>query len=370
MLFIAIKNLFQEKTKLAISVGGVSFAVLLIIIINALYQGFNTQMGAYPKSIPADLWVEQAGVGDMYHTLSFLPNNLSGRLENIQGVNKATPYLGRQVMLTLDGKEQSFFLVGIDPRVGTTKPYKMKSGNWQDLKDGEIIIDEIFANEKKLKVGDNLDLGGEILKIAGISSGGNIISFQYSFITMRQAKKMFNLGEKVNFYIITLDSNADPTQVKKEIKNTIDGVDVLTKKEFIDASRKVLTDTFLPIIYVLVIIGLIIGVAVIGLTTYSATIEKVREYGVMKAIGISNFQLFKMVLFQSLISGFFGFVIGAGLAYFVSYIATNIVSAFVTEIRLIDLIWVLGATIFMSLAASYIPTRRIAKIDPAEVFKS
>jgi len=370
MFFVALKNLLQEKTKLSISIGGVAFSVLLIIIINGVYQGFNEKMGAYPKSIPADLWVEQEGVGDMYHTLSFLPNNLENKFLDINGILEADKYLGRQVMFKLNDKDQTLFIVGVDMTSGITKPYKMEKGNWQELKNGEIIIDEAMANDEKLKVGDIIDINNEKLRIAGISSGGNVISFKYAYVTYDQARKMFNLGEMVNFYLLKIDADRDPLTIKKNVETEVSGVKVLTKKEFIDTSRKVINDSFLPIIYVLVIIALAVGIAVIGLTTYSATIEKSREYGVMKAIGTSNDQLFQLVVIQSLMAGFFGYLLGVGLAYPVAYVAEKIVSSFITEIRPFDLAWVFGATIFMSIVAAYIPMKRISAIDPAEVFKS
>lgn len=369
MFFLALKNLFQDKTKLAISIGGVAFSVLLIIIINGVYQGFNDKMGAYPKSIPADLWVEQKGVGDMYHTLSFLPDNLKLKFLNIDGVEKVDKYLGRQIMFDLNGRDQTLFIVGID-KEGATKPYKMEEGNWQNLKDGQIIIDKVMAKDEKLKIGDTFDVNGQTLTIGGISSGGNLISFKYAYVTYDQAKKMFNSENKINFYLLGLKSDVDALEVKSNIEEKIPEVEVLTKNEFVDASRKVVTDSFLPIIAVLVAIGLIVGTAVIGLTTYSATIEKSREYGVMKAIGLSNSQLFKTVIVQSLISGLIGYMIGTILAYVVSFLSESIVSSFVTEIRPIDLLWVFGATILMSLIGAYIPMKRIFSIDPAEVFKS
>lgn len=370
MFYIALKNLFQEKTKLAISIGGVAFAVLLIVILNGVYQGINEKMGAYPRSIPADLWIEQQGVGDMYHTLSFLPESLSENFLTVDGVKRVDKYLGRQVMFTLNGKDQSLFIVGVDKESGATKPYKMEEGRWQDLKDGQIIIDEVMAKSEKLSVGDVLNINGQLLTISGISSGGNLMTFKYSYVTYNQAKQMFNLGDKVNFYLIKLAPGGDISKVKAAIESQNSGVKVLTKSEFVETSRKVITDSFLPIIAVLVVIGLLVGTAVIGLTTYSATIEKTREYGVMKAIGFTNGQLFRMVILQSLVAGFIGYLVGVTLAYIISLFSENIVSMFVTEIRPFDLLWVFGATVLMSLVGAYIPMKRIFSIDPAEVFKS
>ncbi|MBI2411396.1 MAG: ABC transporter permease [Candidatus Kerfeldbacteria bacterium] len=370
MLFIALKNLLQERTKLFMSIGGVAFAVVLIILLNGLYEGWNESMGAYPKSIPADLWVEQDGVGDMFHALSFLPNNLSDQLKQIDGVNTVHPYLGRQTLLKLNGEDTSLFIVAVDPATGFGKPKTMEDGRWEDLKDGEIIIDEVFAKKQHLNIGDEIQIAERKLKIGGISSGGNMMVFQYAFVTLNEAKELFQLGDKVNFYVIQVAPQADQEKIKNTIINDIPGVKVLTKQEFVDTSRQVIKDSFLPIIYVLVIIGFIIGSAVIGVTIYSATVEKSREYGVLKAIGVTHRQLYAIVMFQSLVSGIIGYVVGLILAYPVARLSRYFVAGFMTEFRLIDIVWVFGATIGMALIATYIPVRRLASIDPAEVFKN
>lgn len=370
MFFIALKNLLQERTKLAISVGGVAFAVLLIILLNGLYQGWNESMGGYPKSLPADLWVEQDGVGDMFHALSFLPDNLDEQLRRVNGVTQVHPYLGRQTMLNINGDDTSLFIVGFNPETGVGKPKSMKIGDWQNLRDGEIIVDEVFLKEQKLALNDTIEISGISLKIAGISTGGNMMVFQYAFVTFNQASQLFQMGNTVNFYLLNTTADQSVDDIKTEIIDTIPGVKVLTKQEFVDASQKMIKTSFLPIIYVLVIIGLCVGSAVIGLTIYTATIEKAREYGVIKAIGVSNNQLYRIVMFQSLISGVLGYALGLALSYPVALLAQTLVTGFLTEIRLFDLAWVFGATIVMSLLATYIPVRRLAAIDPAEVFKN
>ncbi|MFP5368596.1 MAG: hypothetical protein ACLGIS_17520, partial [Actinomycetes bacterium] len=73
MLFLAVKNLVQEKTRLLISVGGVAFSVLLIMSIQGLYQGWSNKIGEYVRTVPADYWVTQTGATDMFHTPSVLP---------------------------------------------------------------------------------------------------------------------------------------------------------------------------------------------------------------------------------------------------------------------------------------------------------
>lgn len=370
MFFIAIKNLLQERTKFFITVGGVAFSVLLMVMLNGLYQGWNTMMGAYVSSIPADLWVEQKGVGDMYHTLSFLPNTLAPQLEAVAGVRKVYPYLGRAFRFSLNGKDVTLFAVGYDPATGIGKPYAMKRGSSQTLTSGQIIVDEAFARTNNVAVGETLRLDEQAFKIVGFSSGGNLITSQYAFIPFNDAKQLFKLGDKVNFYVIQTNPAAELADISQAITDTVANTTVLTKEEFVTKATSVIDETFLPIIFILDLIALGVGIAVIGLTTYSATIEKAREYGVMKAIGFTNSQVLRIVFYQALLAGLIGYAAGVALAYPIGFIGEQYASAFLIALRLIDLAWVFGLTALMVMVAAYIPIRRISRIDPAEVFKS
>ncbi len=121
---------------------------------------------------------------------------------------------------------------------------------------------------------------------------------------------------------------------------------------------------------VLVIIGFIIGVAVIGLTTYTATVEKSRDFGVMKAVGASGRFLYRIVVVQSILVGLAGFGVGLGLAVLVSLFAEEAVPEFVTELRFLDALGVFAAALVMAGLASFLPAARIDRIDPALVFRA
>ena len=276
MFLIARKNLFNDKTKFAISVGGVAFSVLLILMLNGVYQGWNQALGSYAESIPADLWVEQDGVGDMFHTLSFLPDNLAQELESIEGVALAQKYLGRQMVFKQNGQDASLFVVGFNTETGLGRPNAMKEGDWKELKMGEIIADSAFLQKYDLKVGDKITISDTPLTIAAVSDKGNLMMAQYAFITFEQAEQLFKIGDKVNFYIVNVKEGANLAAVKEQIKEKIPGTKTLTKEEYVDASRQTIVDGFLPIVYVLVFISVLVGIAVIGLTIYSSTVEKSR----------------------------------------------------------------------------------------------
>lgn len=104
MLFLAVKNLVQEKTRLLISVGGVAFSVLLIMSIQGLYQGWSNKIGEYIRTVPADYWITQTGATDMFHTPSVLPLTARDRLAAVEGVASAKPFSGRRVAFEQPGR--------------------------------------------------------------------------------------------------------------------------------------------------------------------------------------------------------------------------------------------------------------------------
>src|SRR3990167_8788134 len=107
MWLIAVRNLFGEKGRLVITIGGVAFAVMLILVLLGLYVGWEHQMTKFLGNISADLWVGQAGSGDMSHRSSMLPANLARELESKSYIKQVSTFIGRQVGVKISGVEKS-----------------------------------------------------------------------------------------------------------------------------------------------------------------------------------------------------------------------------------------------------------------------
>ena len=368
MFVIAFKNLFQEKTRLFISIGGVAFSVLLILILQGLLQGFSFRIGEYIRKQDADLWVGDARARDMFHSISLLSIADEEKIEGVEGVESVSPFLARQVVVATAHKETATYFIGYDATTGVGGPTKVVEGK-ETPSNGEIIVDRVFAGNHKVKIGDNLIVGQSNFKVVGVSTGTNLVSFQYSFVTKEDAERTLSMTGQTNYFVVKLKDNSDRERVAQEIKQNLPTVKVFTKEEFVDRNTEIVRDTFLPVVRVLLVIGFIVGVAVIGLTIYTSTVEKSKEYGVLKAIGVRNSQLYKMVFAQSLVAGVSGFLFGSLMALVVNLVIDRFVPAFITYFRLIDFGWVFLASVLMAILASYIPIRRIAMVNPAEVFK-
>lgn len=365
MFTLAYRNLVQEKLKLLISVTGVAFSVILVMFLVGVYQGLTTKLGEYIQTIPADLWVAQKGSKNIFDSTSILSASSQADIQEVSGVASIKQFNGRQIALEINGEEKRAFIVGLGSSSGAVSP-KIVEGT-ADIKSGEMILDR---SVKGVKLGQQVSVGGQPFTVAGITEGGNVLIVTYAFMSIDDATKLFKQTEAVNYFIIKTEDGTDTAKVAKDIEAAVPATTVMNSTDFVNNSTSVVKEVFLPIIAVLTLIGTAVGITVIGLTIFTSTIEKAKEYGVLKAMGINDRQLYVIVLQQALLTSTLGFIVGAGLGLGLTSLATRLVPEFVTSIQATDVGLIFAGTLVMGSVASLLPARRLNKIDPAEVFKA
>lgn len=374
MLLVARKNLFSEKTRLAISIGGVALSVFLIGILLSLYRGWDQQVGSFVEQVPADLWVASDGTTDFAAAASILPAELGTEIGFVPDVQTVSPLIVRPMEVSKesdpDGKTFDLQLVGYDPKIAIGGPLEIVEGKETPGPD-EIIVDIEMHDRHGVNIGDRLQRGIDNLTVVGYAAGGDFVYTQVGFVTLDTAIDFLHLnpqGQRT-FFVIKLEPGADVKSVAKRLEQATPGVKYIEPSDFAHETRKRILGNILPILIVVLIISFIVGLAVAGLTIYTATVEKAREYGILKAEGFTNPYLYRVVFEQSLVTGLLGFGIGAGLTFLVAPFAQDSVPQFVVYIRWQDIAGVAGATLLMSLLSAYIPLRRLTSIDPVTVFK-
>lgn len=378
MVPIARKNLLAEKARLCVAVGGVAFAVFLIVLIQSLFLGFRQTAGALIEDLPFQLWVVQEGTFDLYHSTSLLPQQYADRVVDILGVATAQRVIGRQVRVPVGGGYEREFLFAFDepvakPQVAAGLPPGSDAvpsplGSAKRPPPGRVIISQGLADKYGLEPGEPLRLGQRQFVIAGTTRESAGFRF-FSFLNYEDARFLFGLDDQVNYITLALEPGADETAVAREVRQALPGVDVLTRQEFADRSRAEI-DVFTPVLAVVLAIGFIVGAAVISLTIYTATIEKAREFGVLKALGATPWYLYRLVAFQSLAVAVLGFAFGVPLALGAARATSLIVPEFVTLFQWQAIIGVLAVVILMSVAAALLPIHRISRVEPLAVFRA
>lgn len=365
---IAARNLLREKTRLAISVGGVAIAVLLILVVRGLYTGFLDQATAYIRGVDADVWVVEDGTpGDFFHSVSLQPPARAEQITAVRGVERVDPLLARPVILRHGGNDVDLFLVGVDES-GVGGPVGMEEGDRIPGR-GEIVVDRVFARNEGIDLGDTIDAQGTRLRVTGIARGGNAFVAQYGWASFRDVAALFDAGDVVNYFLVGARDGVDSEALAARIRSEVAGTKPLTEGEFADANTEELSEGFLPIIWVLVLIAFAIGTAVIALTIYTATLEKRGEYGVLKAIGFSNRRLLGIVWRQSLAASTLGLVVGTVATFGLAAVLERALPSFVVSLTTGDVALVAAIAFAMAGLASFIPVRPVARLDPAQVFR-
>ncbi|MDP9181110.1 MAG: ABC transporter permease [Chloroflexota bacterium] len=268
-----------------------------------------------------------------------------------------------------NAKKMKLQLIGYDTATGIGGPIRVVEGK-EAPGAGEVIIDKALSSRYDVRVDDVIAAGGRDWKVVGISEGGDFVSSQTVFITLQQAQEALQMNGQATFIDIRLADGVDPDQFAQQVPTLAPGTIAFTKAKFTAATRNLILGQVLPILTIVLALAFVVGLAVSGLTIYTATIEKAREYGIIKAVGFKNRYLYRLVFEQSMVTGALGFVIGMALTFAFSPIAVGWAPQFVTLIRWQDVLAVFGATVLMSVASGYVPVRRLAAIDPVSVFKA
>ena len=385
MLLIARKNLFSERMRLFISVGGVALAVFLISLLLSLYRGWEEKVGGFVEDSNVDVWIASEGAQDFLAAASLLPTEgdeavrAMKYLNGNQSVKSWSPLIVRSMegvrveKLTPTkerlGKKMDIHFIGFDPVTRLGGPVEVIEGS--DTPDtGEVIIDEALSKRYGIRVRDVLRAGGKDWKVVGKSKGGDFVATQTVFVNHQQAQEALSMTGITTFYVLRLEPNADPVKFAEELEKLTPEIVAHTREEFAAQTRDHVLSDVLPILFVVLAVAFIVGLAVAGLTIYTATIEKTREFGILKAVGFRNGYLYRLVFEQSAVTSLLGFLVGIGLTFLIGPFASDLVPQFVLFTRWQDVLVVASVTMGMAVIAGYIPVRRLAAIDPVSVFKA
>jgi len=373
---IARKNLFHDRGRLLISVGGVAFATMLMMTLIGVYYGIFTESTMYLKKTRADLWVGQEGIHDTWHTYSLLPKGLDTEIMQVGGVKEVHEFIGRAVMAEVSKVSESketVFIIGFDTSSGVGGPWEIIKGK-KIPRRGQVVVDRVFAMRKGIDIGDTIKAGGVELTVVGISKDTFVLVYSYAFVTKEDAAEIFGARDFLNYYMVEVENPFFAKKIATNIENRLRArgikADVLTKQEFIDNHKEVIDESFSVILLPLVLIGFFIGVTVIGLTLYTATLEKIKEYAILKAIGAGEGFMVRIVMEQAFTIGILGFLCGAALSLAAARLVPAVAPEFYVEINSSNLVVSFVAIIAMSIFASLVPIRKLERVDPATVFQA
>ena len=363
---LARRNLFQDKTRLALSITGVALAVTLILILKGFLTGMNRQITSYLDHSPGTIVVAEEDVVNLLGAVSLIADGAQQKAENIRGVDRVIPILSQFIILDLHEKKQPAYLIGYDPRAGGG-PWQLIAGREPGAQQ-EMVFDGVLADRHGLTVGDQVEVMGRDFTIVGLSSGTTSWMTSFFFIRKSDAEDLLLMPGATSFLLLTTTKNGETEQILQRL-NQVSDVNALAKEQMAANDLKLFAKIFSAPLKLMVGISFLVGSMIVGLIIYTATVERQREYGVIKAIGAKNRFLYQIVLTQALFASITGSALGILLANGAAQWIMAARPHFLIVFESADSVQALLAGLGMALIAAFFPTRVVTNLAPAEVFR-
>ncbi|HEX4941150.1 MAG TPA: ABC transporter permease [Actinomycetota bacterium] len=357
------RNLLADRRRLVISVGGVGAALALILFLQGLWLGFQRQITAYEDNVGADLFVAEPGTRSFLGESSTVSMDTVAEVGAMAGVDRADPIVSRGAVLDLHGRKQFASVIGSRPD-GLGGPWALAEGRVPRAVD-EVVIDETLARQHGLRIGDSIDILGGPFSVVGLSTETRSWMFGFVFVTLDAALRITQTPDSVSFVLVT---TVHPQAAARDIRDEL-GLSTLSPDELRTNDRALLAKSIAGPIELMVAIAFAAGTLIVTLTVYSQVTERIREYGIAKAMGATAARLFRIVLGQTMIVA----LLGTALAFPMFLVEAKLVNVLRPQFRadmsaLVSLV-VVGAATLMALLAALLPTRRVSRLDPASVYR-
>jgi putative ABC transport system permease protein len=378
MLWVAWKMLIGNRVKYLGIVFGVMFAALLIAQQSSIFCGLMLLTVSQIRDVQGpDIWVMDKHV-QFVDDVKPLADTELFRVKGVPGVAWAVRfYKGSGRARLEEGTYEQMMLIGLDDATLVGAPEGVFLGSIADLrKPDAVIMDEAGYRRcwpgEPVRLGRIFEMNDRRAVLVGITKASRTFqSFPIVYTRYSQAV-LFSPPERkvLSFVLAEAEEGLDPEEVCRRIE-TQAGLQAVTKKQFVwKTIRYYLAKTGIPVNFAItVLLGFIVGTAIAGQTFYLFTVENIRQFGALKAMGTSNWTILLMVLSQAVQVGVVGYGVGVGLAALFGYCATSGLTRLSFFMPWQVLVLTAAAVFVIVLLASLLSIRKVLVVDPAIVFR-
>jgi len=375
MVDLAFKMLLDRKGRFLATVLGVGSAVALVLIQVGIFFGLLENASITIEKLNADLWITSHNVPNVDFGQPFSEVGLQ-RVRSIPGIERADNLIVAFMNISLpSGAQESMVVYALEDYGYWHMPWHVIEGNPADLRRGRYFFLDASAVGRfgRFQVGDYREVAGTRLKIIGITrEARSFTTTPLAFIDYDLAQSISPqyLRGRTSFMLVKVAPGADVAAVRAEIQRRLPHNDVHTSAEWALMSRRYWVEsTGLGLNMVLTIfLGCLVGVVVVAQTLYTATMEHLKEFGTVKAIGGSNAMIYRILGQQAVIAAVVGFVLGGLLTLALRPALASVDLRLIVSPALAAYVFV--GTVIMCLASAIVSFRKVAGIDPALVFRT
>lgn len=372
-LVFAFKILIHDRVKTLAAIMAVAFSALLALLQTGMYEGYMENASSAIDHSTADIWVMRKGT-ENFDFPQILEEKYLYRVKSISGVAHVEPMiLSTSFWKTAKGGTEGPEIIGIDPNGQLLRPWNMVEGSVEILKQARsVIIDR--SDQQRLgvtKIGHQTELWEHRAVVRGFTQGiRSYVTAPVIFTSLRDARRFCHLQVgQLNYLLVKIDPAIDPELIKEAIQSKMPYLEAYGREEFSKKTRDYWSSTtgVGVALFASALMGIFIGISVVALTLYISVTDHLKEYGTLKALGVSNRKIIILIGCQALLVGSLGSIIGL----IATLVATHFVIAAGINIQLTFslVIAILVLLIALCVLASFMAVRKILSVDPALVFQ-
>jgi putative ABC transport system permease protein len=370
---LAWRNLAHDRSRLAVVITGVAFAVMLMAIQLSLLFGFADTAAGIISHSGADLWICGRGTKNVDQAAE-IPARRQFEAMEVPGVAWADKYIVHFAVLRRpNGGTEFIVLVGYNVSRGLGGPWNLVEGSIDDLKrpDG-IIVDDLYAEKLGIShIGQTVEINDHRARVVGITHGiRTFVQSPYIFSSFETAQTIGGISKDATKYVLVkLAANVDVNAVKKDLAGKIPGSDIYDRKTF-ELTTQVywLFSTGAGMDLILAaFLGVVIGVVITAQALYASAVDHLPEYATMRAIGANDSYLRGLIIKQALIVAVVGYAIGIAVAMLAVQLSADGIAALLLPPPLVLALGVL--TIAMCGLAGLVAIRRVISVNPTSIFR-
>jgi putative ABC transport system permease protein len=376
--FIAYRMLTGDRGKYLGLVFAIAFATLLLAHQGSMFCGIMARTTSQITDVAdADIWVMDPATEYIDEVRPLRDTELL-RVRGVPGVAWAVPFLkSLPVARSAEGRFRQVILLGLDDATLAGAPQRMVLGDVGSLREPDgVIIDRAgyraFFPEGPLEPGRVLEMNDRTARIVGISEASP--PFQtFPVLFARAGTAATYAGQERNtlsFVLVRAVAGEDPAVLCRSIADRT-GLRAMTTAGFAASTRGYyLANTGIPANFGLTIaIALVVGTVVAGQTFYLFTVENLRQFAALKAIGVTDRGIVSMVLQQAAVVGVVGYSFGIALCAFLFELSQDVM-----QLRGFIVYWQVAAgtgvaMVAIAVVASLLSIRRVLVTEPALVFR-
>jgi putative ABC transport system permease protein len=370
---LAWRNMYHDKVRFGVTLTGIVFAIVLICVQIGLFLGFTTTTSNNIDNSNVDLWIVSKGVTYFDGGTPFSERKLYQALA-IPGVAAAAKEIVEFVPWQKpDGGKEVVLITGFDLESGLGGPWSLAEGSYRDLESADtVFIDEYYRGKLGVsRLGESVEINGRRARVAGFTRG--IRSFTTSPYVYTSFKNALNYARypesKTTFILVRAEPGADLETVRTSLLERVGDVDVYTTPEFARRTQVYwMFGTGAGIaLLIAAVMGLFVGVVIVAQTIYATTMDHIREFGTLKAMGASNRYIHRVIIRQAVIASVIGYSVAIAVAQIIVRGSEQGGAPIKMPLQMAIAMFVVA--LVMCISASLVSIHKVTRLDPAMVFK-